>query len=153
MYVHKNKLISILLLSRSGNPDVTVLFCFSLVVATLMSLNSNSPYKGLDRAFCIRMKSTLTKRGCHFKSSGYRVSSVWMLCFQFKSQTPTATGLKHLYRNWGKRLKYESTMRVVLTVHLTREIMWNGNLMQQGNFINVFLARHVSGTSAHHQEH
>ena len=27
-----------------------------------------------DRAFCIRMKSTLTKRGCHFKSSGYRVS-------------------------------------------------------------------------------
>jgi len=26
-----------------------------------------------DRAFCIRMKSTLTKRGCHFKSSGYRV--------------------------------------------------------------------------------
>merc|ERR1719188_1360375 len=27
-----------------------------------------------DRAFCIRMKSTLTKRGYHFKSSGYRVS-------------------------------------------------------------------------------
>jgi len=27
------------------------------------------------------------------------------------------------------------------------------NLMQQGNFINVFLARHVSGTYAHHQEH
>ena len=25
--------------------------------------------------------------------------------------------------------------------------------MQQGNFINVFLARHVSGTYAHHQEH
>jgi hypothetical protein len=64
-----------------------ILLCFSLVVATLMSLNSNSPYKGLDRAFCVRMKSTLTKRGCHFKSSGYRVSSVWMSCFQFKSQT------------------------------------------------------------------
>jgi len=29
-----------------------------------------------DRAFCIRMKSTLTKRGCHFKSSGYRVSEL-----------------------------------------------------------------------------
>ena len=27
-----------------------------------------------ERQFCIRMKSTLTKRGCqHFKSSGYRV--------------------------------------------------------------------------------
>jgi hypothetical protein len=25
--------------------------------------------------------------------------------------------------------------------------------MQQCNFINVFLARHVSGTYAHHQEH
>jgi len=27
------------------------------------------------------------------------------------------------------------------------------NLMQQGNFIDVFLALHVSGTYAHHQEH
>jgi len=25
--------------------------------------------------------------------------------------------------------------------------------MQQGNLIDVFLARHVSGTYAHHQEH
>jgi len=25
--------------------------------------------------------------------------------------------------------------------------------MQQGNFIDVFLAWHVSGTQAHHQEH
>ena len=39
-----------------------------------MSLESNAAYKGLDRCFCIRMKSTLTKRGCHFKSSGYRVN-------------------------------------------------------------------------------
>jgi hypothetical protein len=29
----------------------------------------------------------------------------------------------------------------------------NANLMQQGNFIEVFLARHVSGTYAHHQEY
>lgn len=28
----------------------------------------------MERQFCVRMKSTLTKRGCqHFKSSGYRV--------------------------------------------------------------------------------
>ncbi|KFM68086.1 Protein trachealess, partial [Stegodyphus mimosarum] len=39
----------------------------------VMTLNSNTSYKGMDRSFCIRMKSTLTKRGCHFKSSGYRV--------------------------------------------------------------------------------
>jgi len=32
-----------------------------------------------------------------------------------------------------------------LTVHLPHE-MWNANLMQQGNFIDVFFARNVSGT-------
>ncbi|KAJ9574545.1 hypothetical protein L9F63_008284, partial [Diploptera punctata] len=65
-----------------------------------MSLSSSSPYKGLDRAFCIRMKSTLTKRGCHFKSSGYRV--VLVLCrlrpqYTFshtrKSSTPPLLGM------------------------------------------------------------
>jgi len=40
-----------------------------------------------------------------------------------------------------------------LTVHLPHEIMWNANLMQQRNFIDIFLARHVSGTYVHHQEH
>jgi len=40
-----------------------------------------------------------------------------------------------------------------LTVHLPHEIMWNANLMQQGNFIGVFSALHVSGAYAHHQEH
>ncbi|XP_055376711.1 protein trachealess [Condylostylus longicornis] len=52
----------------TNNPDVSA----------SMVLNASSAYKGFDRAFCIRMKSTLTKRGCHFKSSGYRV--VLMLC-------------------------------------------------------------------------
>ena len=33
------------------------------------------------------------------------------------------------------------------------EIMRNAILMQLGNFIDVFLARHVSGEYAHHQEH
>jgi len=33
-----------------------------------------------------------------------------------------------------------------LTAHLPREIKWNVNLMQQGDFIDAFLARHVSGT-------
>ena len=40
-----------------------------------------------------------------------------------------------------------------LTLHLPHEIMWNANLMQQGNFIDIFLARHVLGMCAHHQEH
>jgi len=29
------------------------------------------------------------------------------------------------------------------TVHLPHERMWNANLMQRGNFIDKFLARHV----------
>ncbi|XP_018320621.1 protein trachealess isoform X2 [Agrilus planipennis] len=52
----------------TNNPDVS----------SVMSIVGNPPYKGLDRAFCVRMKSTLTKRGCHFKTSGYRV--VLMVC-------------------------------------------------------------------------
>ena len=31
--------------------------------------------------------------------------------------------------------------------------MWNANLMQQGNFIDIFLARHVSGTATTHTLH
>jgi len=33
------------------------------------------------------------------------------------------------------------------------EIKLNANLMQQDNFIDVFSARHVSGTYARHQGH
>ncbi|XP_061166787.1 protein trachealess-like isoform X2 [Saccostrea echinata] len=32
-----------------------------------------NPNKGLKRTFCLRMKSTLTKRGVHIRTSGYRV--------------------------------------------------------------------------------
>ena len=40
--------------------------------------------------------------------------------------------------------------RLILWSH---KIKWNANLMQLGNFIDVFLARHVSATYAHYQEH
>ena len=40
-----------------------------------------------------------------------------------------------------------------LTLHLPHEIMWNAYLMQRGNFIDLFLARHVSAAYAHHHEH
>ena len=53
---------------------------------------------------------------------------------------------------WGKNRKM-SSLDGCLTVHLPHEIIWNANLTQQGNFITVFLARHISGTYAHHQEH
>jgi hypothetical protein len=40
-----------------------------------------------------------------------------------------------------------------LTLHLPDEIKRNAILMQLPNFIDVFLAPHVSGTYVHHQEH
>ena len=36
---------------------------------------------------------------------------------------------------------------------LPHEIMWSANLMKLCIFIDVFLARHVSGKYVHHQEH
>ncbi|KAH8415263.1 hypothetical protein KR222_003508 [Zaprionus bogoriensis] len=54
----------------TNNPDV----------AASMTQASTSGYKGYDRSFCVRMKSTLTKRGCHFKSSGYRASDATSNC-------------------------------------------------------------------------
>lgn len=63
-------------LLKKNNLNLLLFFvCLLFTVSSQMTLNS-STYKGFDRAFCIRMKSTLTKRGCHFKSSGYRVSCV-----------------------------------------------------------------------------
>lgn len=53
-----------------------VFFLNNFAVSTSMILNAQSMYKGFERAFCVRMKSTLTKRGCHFKSSGYRVCNI-----------------------------------------------------------------------------
>jgi len=40
-------------------------------------------------------------------------------------------------------LLYIKFTYVIFKMH---EIMWNANLMQQGSFIDIFLARHVSGT-------
>ncbi|XP_043206700.1 protein trachealess-like [Amphibalanus amphitrite] len=37
-----------------------------------MTAETTGGYEGLERALCVRLKSTLTKRGCHFKTPGYR---------------------------------------------------------------------------------
>lgn len=72
---------------------------FWKIVTSLMSLESNSAYQGLDRSFCIRMKSTLTKRGCHFKSSGYRVlAQNWFWCKWVFSLTTMSIFLFLLFR-------------------------------------------------------
>ena len=44
----------------------------------------------------------------------------------------------------NKIIKFKSNISII-------EIIWNANLMQQVYFIDVFLARHVSGAYAHHQ--
>ena len=38
-------------------------------------------------------------------------------------------------------------------MHLPHEIILNASLMQQRDFIDILLSRHVSGTYARHQEH
>ncbi|XP_035217332.1 protein trachealess-like isoform X2 [Stegodyphus dumicola] len=65
-----------------------------------MTLPTNNAGQSLQRSFCVRMKSTLTKRGCHFKSSGYRVVLVlshlrpqYNFSASSRKQTPTIMGL------------------------------------------------------------
>ncbi|XP_040580762.1 uncharacterized protein trh isoform X3 [Lepeophtheirus salmonis] len=48
-------------------------FCYPVTSLMHSRPERMSGKPSYDRAFCVRMKSTLTKRGCHFKSSGYRV--------------------------------------------------------------------------------
>ena len=55
-------------------------------------------------------------------------------------------------RHWRNYFGTQAT-HAPITRLCDHEIMWNANLMQQSNFIDVFLARPVSGTYAHHQEH
>uniref|UniRef100_A0A224XJF8 Putative transcriptional regulator sim1 n=1 Tax=Panstrongylus lignarius TaxID=156445 RepID=A0A224XJF8_9HEMI len=88
--------------SGIGSPQGSDEGTSSSPVSTVMTLNSSSTYKGFERTFCVRMKSTLTKRGCHFKSSGYRV--VLLLCrlrpqYQFshsRKNTPPLLGMVSL---------------------------------------------------------
>jgi len=47
-------------------------------------------------------------------------------------------------------MKQEAFSSQLIRISFLKE---HENLMQQGNFIDVFLARHVSGTYAQHQEH
>lgn len=47
--------------------------------------------KGSERCFCVRMKSTLTKRGVHVRSSGYRVV---MIVGRFRRQLSFGLGRK-----------------------------------------------------------
>ena len=74
------------------------------------------------------------------------VTSWWMACVPLQMLWECASTT---HGNDEKGIHFEGR----LTVHLPHEIIWNANWMQQGNFIDVFLARHVSGTYAHHQEH
>jgi len=63
----------------------------------------------------------------------------------------------HFFTSLHKRHDFRKrillNIKCVLILSTTFEIKWNTSLMQLGNFIDVFLARLVSGTYAHHQEH
>ncbi|XP_041564413.1 protein trachealess isoform X2 [Drosophila elegans] len=70
-------------------------------VAASMTQASTSGYKGYDRSFCIRMKSTLTKRGCHFKSSGYRASDATSNCNNGNNASNNAKNVKNPGSNYS----------------------------------------------------
>ena len=80
-----------LLFSLSVPIDVSSLYLFLYNTIHLLlfptftaAIMSPSPTKGFDRTFCIRMKSTLTKRGVHVKCSGYRVRISYSKCLHIK---------------------------------------------------------------------
>ena len=54
------------------------------------------------------------------------------------------------YESWGPVFYFKKAIKNVTN---TKRQTRTANLMQQDNFIDVFLARHGSGTYAHHQEH
>jgi hypothetical protein len=93
---------------------------------------------------------------CNTKSSynsGYDKGHVfWLLgCCPLKKSLRVPVKCK---KNVNLYLKCASQkLEGCLNVHLLHEIMWNANFMQQGNFIDVFLTLHVSGTYVHHQEY
>ncbi|XP_033157941.1 protein trachealess isoform X2 [Drosophila mauritiana] len=70
-------------------------------VAASMTQASTSGYKGYDRSFCVRMKSTLTKRGCHFKSSGYRASDATSNCNNGNNASNNAKNVKNPGSNYS----------------------------------------------------
>ena len=58
-----------------------------------------------------------------------------------------------LFTNMFRSLLPQSSGCHKMQTIYKHEIIWNVNLMQHGNFINLLLARYVSGTYDHHQEH
>lgn len=80
-----------------------------------MTMASNSQYKGIDRAFCVRMKSTLTKRGCHFKSSGYRVSKNIPIYMLYKNNLGAYTYLSTFF-DWHYKITPKVIFALVLEI-------------------------------------
>lgn len=60
--------------AQTWKSHVSVFFSSSVETTSPGLLTTDNT---LERSFFIRMKSTLTKRGVHIKSSGYKVSWVW----------------------------------------------------------------------------
>ena len=88
-------------------------------------------------------RTDMTKLMVAFRSFAKPFIKIWWLRIAYWIPKSTNT-----------RSKYFNTyMGGCLTVHLPHEIKWSANLLQLGNFIDVFLARRVSGTYGHHQEH
>ena len=98
-----------------------------------VSMRHSVPVSCMDDCLVCRVNSTLHTRQSSTQSDKYQVSHRYSYFSWWWAHSPP----KHV----EKRNKH------------TKKIIWNVNLMQQGDFTNEFLARHVSGTYAHHQKH
>ena len=102
----------------------------------------------------LRTKTSGRNASIHHQSARY---NIWeegniMLFVWSTDKSDKSRGQNNLDSHFVEKTWLWVLLEGCLTVHLPHEITLNANLMHQDNFI-LFLARHVSGTYAHHQEH
>ena len=67
------------------------------------------------------------------------ITSMLVVQVIVKSSVNLSSSGQNICGNYNMKYKYkrERKLEGCLTVHLPHEIIWNANLMQQGNFIDV----------------
>jgi len=113
----------------------------SFIVRTMDSLQLSSEFRKWRAGAAVRIAQNVRAE--------WRLIDRWRLY----SDGRFYSGLSSLFYDTRVIFKAWGTKQKALLRNINYEIKWNADLMQLGNFIHVFLARRVSGTYAHHQEH
>ncbi|CAG2226981.1 NPAS1_3 [Mytilus edulis] len=132
-----------------------------------------NPDRPLERTFCLRMKSTLTKRGVHVRTSGYRVVYVTahfrpQMCFNLnrKSTTqylglvgiaialppPTITELRIESDTFSMRLSPNLKIIYCDTIWITELTDWNSDDANNRMFYDFCHAGDVIRILKHHED-